>query len=153
MIYSRILVPIDGSDTSELGRQEALRLAKDQGAEVRFLYVLDAHVVAMDPYGTINTGELIDALREYGTELLAKAQADAQAQGLRASTAIVDTIAVRVGSEIVREAADWQASLVVMGTHGRRGVSHMLMGSDAELVVRTSPVPVLLVRKPETARA
>jgi len=147
MIYSKILSPIDGSRTAERGAQEAVRLAKDQGAQLLFLYVVDAHVAAIDPYGAINTGELIDSLREYGTEVLKKAQAAAQAAGVAATTEIVDSIAVRAGDAIVHCASQWGADIVVMGTHGRRGVSHLLMGSDAELVVRTSPSPVLLVRE------
>ena len=63
MIYSKILSPIDGSRTAERGAQEAVRLAKDQGAQLLFLYVVDAHVAAIDPYGAINTGELILAYK------------------------------------------------------------------------------------------
>ena len=145
-MYSRILCPIDGSQTSERGLGEAIRLALDQRARLRLLYVVDAHLAAMDPYGTINVGDLIDASRAFGNELLEKAGTAARAEGLEVETATLDTLAGPVGDLITRDARDWGANLIVMGTHGRRGVRRVVMGSDAELVVRTTPVPVLLVR-------
>jgi len=148
-MYSRILCPIDGSQTSERGLGEAIRLALDQRARLRLLYVVDAHLAAMDPYGTINVGDLIDASRAFGNELLDKASAAARAEGIEVETATLDTLAGPVGDLITRDARDWGANLIVMGTHGRRGVRRVVMGSDAELVVRTTPVPVLLVRASE----
>lgn len=153
MIYSRILAPVDGSETAQLGVQEAVKIARDQGAQLLFVYVIDTHVVAMDPYGTINSGEIIEALRAYGVEVLAKARENALAQGVDARVETTESIAARPGDAIVSCAKAWGADLIVMGTHGRRGVSHLLLGSDAELVVRTSPAPVLLVRRQEAAGA
>jgi len=152
-MYSRILCPIDGSPTSERGLAEAIRLARDQKARLRLLYVIDAHLVALDPYGTINVGDLIDASRAFGNELLEKAGAAARAEGIEVEAATIDTLAGPVGDLIARDARDWDAKLIVMGTHGRRGVRRVVMGSDAELVVRMSPVPVLLVRAPEEPAA
>ena len=153
MIYSRILAPIDGSETAQIGVQEAIKIARDQGAQLLFVYVVDTHVVAMDPYGTVNSGEIIESLRAYGAQVLAKAREDAIAQGVDAQIETTESIAARPGDAIVRCAKTWGADLIVMGTHGRRGVSHLLLGSDAELVVRTSPAPVLLVRRQEAASA
>jgi nucleotide-binding universal stress UspA family protein len=63
---------------------------------------------------------------------------------------LVETLGGRVADEIVKQAKEWLADLIVMGTHGRRGLERLAMGSDAELVLRLSPVPVLLVRdRPE----
>ncbi|MEK9776237.1 MAG: universal stress protein, partial [Quisquiliibacterium sp.] len=67
-IYSRILCPIDGSPTSERGLDEAVRLAVDQKAQMRLLYVIEAHLAAMDPYGTANVGDLIDSSRKFGLD-------------------------------------------------------------------------------------
>jgi len=152
-LYSRILCPIDGSPASQRGLAEAIRLAQDQKAKLRLLYVIDAHLAAMDPYGTINVGDLIDASRAYGEDLLAQASADAAAAGVDIETATLDTLAGPVGELISRDARDWNANLIVMGTHGRRGVRRVVMGSDAELVVRTTPAPVLLVRAAEEPAA
>ncbi len=148
-MYSRILCPIDGSATSERGLDEALRLARDQKARLRLLYVVDAHLAAVDPYGTVNIADLMASSRAFGNELLERARARAKADGVEAEVATLDTLAGPVGETVTDDARNWKAELIVMGTHGRRGVRRVVMGSDAELVVRTSPVPVLLVRAPE----
>jgi nucleotide-binding universal stress UspA family protein len=148
-MYSRILCPIDGSATSERGLDEALRLARDQKARLRLLYVVDAHLAAVDPYGTVNIADLMASSRAFGNELLERALARAKADGVDAEAATLDTLSGPVGETVTDDARNWKAELIVMGTHGRRGVRRVVMGSDAELVVRTSPVPVLLVRAPE----
>ncbi|MCG3189203.1 MAG: hypothetical protein LKCHEGNO_01489 [Burkholderiaceae bacterium] len=63
-----------------------------------------------------------------------------------AETALNDTFTARVCDVVVQEALEWKADLIVIGTHGRRGASRLLLGSDAEQVLRLAPVPVLLVR-------
>lgn len=145
-MYKQILAPVDGSPTSNRGVEEAIRLAKDQSARLRFLHVVDIHLVAMDMSGAVNMGEVIDILRDAGVKILEAAKASAAKEGVAAETVIVDSMAGRVGEEAVRQAKAWPADLIVMGTHGRRGVSRLFMGSDAETVIRTSPAPVLLVR-------
>ncbi|MEK9721236.1 MAG: universal stress protein [Quisquiliibacterium sp.] len=145
-IYSRILCPIDGSPTSERGLDEAVRLAVDQKAQMRLLYVIEAHLAAMDPYGTANVGDLIDSSRKFGLDLLDKASQRAGAQGVSCETALLDTLSGSVGELIAADASGWKCDLIVMGTHGRRGVKRAVMGSDAELVVRAAGVPVLMVK-------
>lgn len=145
-MYKQILSPVDGSPTSNRGVIEAIRLAKDQNAKLRFLHVVDAHLVTMDMSGAVNMGEVLDILREAGVKILEAAKTLAVKEGIAAETVIVDSMVGRIGEEAVRQAEAWPADLIVMGTHGRRGVSHLFMGSDAETVIRTSPVPVLLVR-------
>ena len=148
-MYTRILSPVDGSPTSNRGMIEAIRLAKDQNAKLRFLHVVDAHFVTVDMSGAINLGEVLDILRQAGAKILEEAKALALKEGVSADTVMVDSMIGRVGDQAVQQAQAWPADLIVMGTHGRRGVSHLFMGSDAETVVRTSPVPVLLVRSVE----
>jgi nucleotide-binding universal stress UspA family protein len=70
-----------------------------------------------------------------------------------AETRLVEARTERVADTIVQEARDAGCDLVVMGTHGRRGFNRVLMGSDAEIVLRHCPLPVLLVRHPEAHRA
>ena len=65
--------------------------------------------------------------------------------GVRPETVLVENVGGRVADEIVWQAKRWKADLIVIGTHGRRGLQRALLGSDAELVARYSPVPVLLV--------
>ncbi len=144
-MYKRILSPVDGSPTSDHGVAEAIRLAKDQKARLRFLHVVDTFFATVEPT-SINLADWLEMLRSSGTTLLEKAKAAAKAEGLDADTVMSEIMAGRVADVIVKEAESWPAELIVMGTHGRRGVSHLFMGSDAEAVIRTSPVPVLLVR-------
>lgn len=146
-MYKHILAPIDGSDASQRGLQEAIALALDQRAALRLLFVVDASVAAQDPPSALRSqDELVDALRRIGRAVLAKGRQEAQEHGAQAETTLRETSGHRVASAIVAEAKKLACDLIVMGTHGRRGLSHLVLGSDAEVVVKTSPVPVMLVR-------
>jgi nucleotide-binding universal stress UspA family protein len=147
-MYQRILVPVDGSHTSTLGFTEALRLAKNQHARVRFINVLDELLVAQnyDVFGYGNSGDLLDMLRESGQKAIKAALASAAAHGVKAEASMFESLGGHVAEVIIKEAKKWRADLIVMGTHGRRGINRMFLGSDAEAVLRNTPVPVRLVR-------
>ena len=142
-MYKRILCPIDGSETSNAGLAEAIRLAQLQGATIRLLYVLDTMYLQSTGY---MIGEVYEQLRASGAQLLENAKATVTATGIGVETALTDANARRVADAIVDESRAWSADVIVMGTHGRRGVSHLFLGSDAEAVIRLSTVPVLLVK-------
>lgn len=152
-MYKKILVPVDGSHTSTRGLQEAVRLAKDQHARVRLMHVVDEWSViqsaGMDGGGA---GDILDALEESGKNALRNAQTLADRHGVKAEAVMYRNLSGRVADFIVKEARTWNADLIVMGTHGRRGISHALLGSDAEAVVKLSGVPVMLVRGVPSAR-
>jgi|SRR5687767_14704859 nucleotide-binding universal stress UspA family protein len=149
----RILVPIDGSPTSNRGLAEAIKLAKSQKAKMCLLHVVDNSAVTMAPdMGGLYVDRLMDMMRESGKQALAKAAAAARSRGIKASTILVESITRPVADVIVAQARRWGADLIVLGTHGRRGLSRLVMGSDAEGVVRTATVPVLLVRAPGRRR-
>jgi nucleotide-binding universal stress UspA family protein len=145
-MYERILVPVDGSPTSNLGLSEAIKLAKLTGARLLLLHAVDIVAVSVTPEASAAMPQLFDAMRDAGKELLARARSTVEAAGVPVETVLVDTLAGRVSDLVVDQAKNWHADLIVIGTHGRRGVSRVLMGSDAEQVVRMAPVPVLLVR-------
>jgi nucleotide-binding universal stress UspA family protein len=146
-MYQRILVPVDGSPTSRSGLNEALRLAKATGARLRLLHVVDEMMfVTSIPEFTAYTADLARVLKEGGAEILKNALAQAQAAGVPAETQLVDSGTGRVADVIVAEAKTWPADLIVIGTHGRRGLRRLTLGSDAEEVVRSASAPVLLVR-------
>ena len=148
-MYKRILVPFDGSPTSERGLVEAIRLAKDQGARLRIVHVVEEYVVVqsagLDGAG-LYAGDLLGTLIEDSKNVVARGLALATKGGVKAEAGSLERMTSRSSECVVEEAVKWRADLIVMGTHGRRGVSRMMLGSDAEIVVRTSPVPVLLVR-------
>ena len=148
-MYQRILVPVDGSHTSTLGLQEAISIALDQRARLKLISVIDELIIAQNFEGLINAGELIDALRDSGNKAIKNALALVHKHDLKVEATTFETVGDRVADIIVREAKKWKADLIVMGTHGRRGFNRMVLGSDAEGVLRHSPVPVLMVRSPE----
>ena len=149
-MYKKILVPVDGSETSLLGLQHALLLAKDQKATLRLLHVVHDYLIAEGRHGLARSGELLKELRESGQTILKDAASSARKQGVAADTESVETPMGPVGAAIAEYAEQWPADLIVIGTHGRRGIRRLVMGSDAEYVVRTTPVPVLLVRGTKT---
>lgn len=146
MVYKRILVPVDGSSASNAGLREALKLAKDQHAKLRLLHIVDELVVFNTPEAGFNVESVLESMRRGGKHLIRKAEKLAGTKGVRAESKMIESAGVRVADMITRDARRWRADLIVMGTHGRRGVNRMLMGSDAELVVRNAGLPVLLVR-------
>lgn len=153
-MFRRILVPIDGSHTSILGLQEAIKLAKDQNATLFLLHVVDELLVTQTYDGMAYLPsqyieEFLAGLRESGKKILANAEAKVQKQGLKSQSELVATLGHRVSDIIIDKARKWKADLIVLGTHGRRGLTRLVMGSDAEGVVRSTRVPVLLVRAPD----
>lgn len=145
-MYQRILVPIDGSPTAERGLQEAISMARGSDARLLVLHVVDDYQMVVDMSSAASFQELLKSLRQYGLELLTKARHAVEAAGLHAETLMREVTASRVSQVIVDQAAQHHCDLIVMGTHGRRGFNRIAMGSAAEQVARTSPVPVLLVR-------
>lgn len=146
MLYKRILVPVDGSNTSNQALQEALRIAKDQQAAIRLVHVVDEAVIDGDIDGMLNYAALRDALKQGGTHLLARVAKTAQQAGVEAETVLLETLGERVAHAIAEEAERWQADMIIMGTHGRHGLDRLFMGSVAEGTARLAPVPLLLVR-------
>lgn len=145
-MYHKILVPIDGSDTSSRGLAEAVKLAKDQHATIRLIHVVNELMVVASYEGTIYSGELIQALRESGQKVLDKAQQQLEAAGIQVETELLEAHGGQAGNAIVKDAEQCHADIIVLGTHGRRGLNRVVMGSDAEQVVRQASIPVLLIR-------
>jgi nucleotide-binding universal stress UspA family protein len=144
--YRKILVAVDGSPAAGKGLREAVRLAKSEEAELCVFHVVNEFYAFAMPEGGAAMADLVPTLREGGRRILAKAQAEAQKQGLKAKGVLRETVGGAAADAIVKEAKKQRADLIVLGTHGRRGVRRMVLGSDAEQVVRTASVPVLLVR-------
>jgi nucleotide-binding universal stress UspA family protein len=145
-MYKRILVPIDGSDTARRGLQEAIALAAEQKATLRLLNVTNDFPVMLDMAGVIDFERYREELHQYGRGLLEDAKKLATSSGLAVETELRDVAGGRVADAIVEDAKKSGCDLIVLGTHGRRGIGRALLGSDAEMVLRESPVPVLLVR-------
>ena len=151
-MYQRILVPIDGSATSDLGLNEAIRLAQLTHARLRLIHVIDemSFALAVDSYGYY-AGELLELLQKDGAEILEKGLATVREKGLPVDGMLYENLEKTVQQRVIAEADSWKADLIVIGTHGRRGVRRMVLGSSAEGILRGASVPVLLLRSPEGA--
>jgi nucleotide-binding universal stress UspA family protein len=150
-MFKRILVAIDGSETSRHALDAALELAKDSDASLRVVYVLTDPLVYWDSPG-YDPSIMRKALSEEGARLNTEATDLMHKHGVRGDTRIVDAGAMGdIPTFIVRAAGDYQAQLLVLGTHGRRGVPRFLLGSVAEHCVRLTALPVLLVPWHESA--
>ncbi len=148
-MYQKILVPIDGSPISNRGLAEAIGLAEITGAQLRLVHVIDQFSMMSSMAGAmIFTKDAIDAMRDAGEEVLQKGRGTVASQGIAVGTALFDDFSGPVSDIVTAEASHWGADLIVLGTHGRRGVGRALLGSDAEQILRHAPVPVLLVRAP-----
>ena len=145
-MFKRILVPVDGSATSSKALTQALRLAKENGSKVRLVHSID-ELVYVGAYDY--SADLVKAVREAGAKVLADALAIAKAAGVEADTRLVDLPPQRLGASVAKEAESWDADLIVLGTHGRRGFSRVMLGSGAEQIIREAKVPVLTVRSDE----
>jgi nucleotide-binding universal stress UspA family protein len=151
-MYKRILVPIDGSPTAEAGLREAIALASGHAdSTIRLLHVLEP-LPALQGMEMIAIDPLLENMTAFGKKILRNAKARVESNGIRAETAFRKASPGRTADGIGREADKWRADLVVMGTHGRRGIHRLVMGSDAESVLRESRVPVLMVKERGAAR-
>ena len=145
-MFKHILAPVDGSLASHAGMLQAIGFAKEQKAKLRFVHVLDTYFPIYDLAGDFNIAGMLDALHDVGRKILKDAESLAGKEGVNADSVMVEAVGGRVAEFIVEQARHWPADLIVMGTHGRRGFSHFVLGSNAEAVSRMSPIPVLLVR-------
>ncbi len=145
-MFTRILVPVDFSAPSDAALEYARDVAARYGSSLHLLYV------AEDPYRALYSAEVfvaeVEGLRE---EILSDAEKrlkdrlrPSDVTELRATA--VSIIGTPAGS-IIEYAAGHGIDLIVMGTHGRGGMAHLLLGSVAERVVRTAPCPVLTIRE------
>jgi nucleotide-binding universal stress UspA family protein len=145
-MYQRILVTVDTSSTAQCGLREAIRLAADQKARLLILHVVDDFTTLVEVPSAGVYDELIRKLRQAGLDALAKARRLAEEASVHTETLLREVTGKRVAEVIVDQCKQHACDLIVMGTHGRRGLGRLTMGSDAEEVVRTTTVPVLLVR-------
>ena len=144
--YAKILVPVDGSDASKRGLREAARIASASRATLRLLHVVNELIVGPEYLPLLRYEGFLASLREEANAILSDASVAAREVGAACETVVLETLGEEAAQSIVRQAQEWEADLIVMGTHGRRGLRRLALGSDAETVLRHSPAPLLLVR-------
>jgi len=147
-MYAKILVPVDGSETSMRGLREAIKLVKAQGGQLRLVHVVNEFILMNQfQFGMGQSADnVLEALRKEGREILHQAESLVRAEGLEPQGTLLEHIGGKAADLIVSLAKEWPADLIVMGTHGRRGIRRLAFGSDAEQVVQMTTVPILLVR-------
>jgi nucleotide-binding universal stress UspA family protein len=146
-MFDRILVPVDGSPASDLALDAAVQYARDHCGLVRVVHLADelTSFSGYDIHGNFSA-ELMKVVREAGTRILEQARKRAAAAGVDAEIGLFEEFGGHLGETIARESSRWNADLIVVGTHGRRGVGRLLLGSGAEQIIRLAPVPVLVMR-------
>jgi nucleotide-binding universal stress UspA family protein len=146
-MYSKILVAVDESETSRHALKQAIELARNLSSALRMIHVVDMSWLPIGPEVAIDTAALSAARRGVGEKIIAAARDVAKEVGFEAEAVLIETESPiqHVAEAIVREASRWGADLVVMGTHGRRGLQHLMLGSVAERMARLSSGPVLMI--------
>ncbi|MBP6366052.1 MAG: universal stress protein [Nitrosomonas sp.] len=144
-MYQRILVPIDGSATSERALDEAIKFAQQQNSRIELIHVLE-DIWYFDNENYLNYVELVQTMRYSGEKILAQAQNKFLQAGVMVDIRLLETQGERVANVIINEAKNSLADLIIIGTHGRSGFNRMLLGSIAEGVMRMAHIPILLIR-------
>src|SRR5690242_13916548 len=143
-MYKHILVPIDGSDTSNLALKHAIALAKAQHSTLRLFHVIDL----TSAYSSVNAPHVVErqnVLQEEGKKVIDDGTVLALPAGMQCDSKCVATFDKRIYDLIEEEAKSWPADLIVIGTHGRRGLSRLFLGSVAEGLARIASKPLLLI--------
>jgi len=148
-MYKKIFVAIDDSPTSHKALSEAIHLAHASQAALCIAHAADEGLLAQHGMGLgsyINVEGTKQAIRDDAETLLAAARKQASAAGLEAEIQLLEATDKRVAELIASGAEAWGADLIVVGTHGRRGVARLLVGSVAENLVRIAGTSLLMVR-------
>ncbi|WP_345815890.1 universal stress protein [Paraburkholderia sp. PREW-6R] len=144
-MYTRILVAVDGSQTSRRAFDAALALAKAHGAQLQPFYVVENTPIYFEAPG-YDPSVLRNRLLEEGKELGAEFAMAMAGQGVKGEMVVGEASSLDdVSTAVLKAAAQFNADLLVMGTHGRRGVQRLILGSVAERCVRQASLPVLLI--------
>jgi nucleotide-binding universal stress UspA family protein len=144
-MYKRILVAVDGSETANAALQEAIKLAKDHESQIRLLHVVDLTMA----YSVVEAPHIFEyrkAMEEAGKTVLDGCSTWPRSAAVQFDAKCVVMFAKHIYDVIEEEATQWPADLIVIGTHGRRGISRLLLGSVAEGLTRISTKPILLIR-------
>lgn len=146
-MYERILVAVDGGPSSELAIAQAVGLAKQLQAEVKVLFVVDDSELFFE-HAYIDPNEIVSGMISVGQKALATAARRFENAGVRCLTELAEKPVSpgNISGTIVNHADQWPADLIIMGTHGRRGMRRVIMGSVSEGVISKSTKPVLLIR-------
>lgn len=147
-MYSRILVAVDGSESSWQALKRGIELAKKLPARLRVIHVIEPVQTPAGPEaGHAEGGSAAPA--QTAEDIMSAVRKTVAAAGYEAETAVLNAPSQRVEAAILDEISRWPAELLVMGVHGQHGFKSLQPGSVAEQMTRLSPIPLLLI--PATA--
>lgn len=145
MTYQHILVPVDGSEYSIRAVEQALELAKVFNSKITLVQVLTLDpIIASEYIQTGKSNELLDRARNYIWGSLDKIKQKYQQENLAIHTQLLEDFSV--ATAITQAAKDLKADIIIIGSHGRTGLTKFILGSVAQKVLIESPLPVLIVR-------
>lgn len=149
-MYKRIMVAIDDSFVTSKVLDSAIESARQHGAKLSICHALDQTIFAQREAAIMlskSVGQVTLNLKESAQEFVGKAAAIAREAGIDVETLIVESELGHVADMLANAAADWQADLLIVGTHSRRGLERFFVGSVAEQLVRKARTSLLLVRR------
>ncbi|KTD62621.1 universal stress protein [Legionella santicrucis] len=143
-MYKQIMVAVDGSKASSLALKEAIQLAKNQNSKLCVIHIVDTLYE-----GDVDREAFVELIRKQGQEVLNSIKKKLSRVKIEFEMKLTELTPSKsqIAEKLVDEASAWSADLIIIGTHGRRGIQHILTGSVAEEVIRISKIPVLLVKK------
>jgi len=142
MVFKKILIAVDDSDCSYKAAQTGFMLAKDLGAEVKLVCVVDEKYLIANPEFRTSYVDLYNLHLEQAEKIVNKISKEL-AKGVKVE---VETPRNNPAAAVIEMTKDWKADLVVMGTHGKSGIAKMFLGSTSQYVIRHLTVPCLIVR-------
>ncbi|MBI2793010.1 MAG: universal stress protein [Gammaproteobacteria bacterium] len=146
-MFKRILIPIDGSKAANLALSKAITLCKNQKARLLIVHSIDYMKLAIGVEG-VDAVTLHKGLKKTGKKMLEKAQKLAEKRKVKAETRLIESLKLtsRIDNKVVKEAKRWRADLIVLGTHKKHGIKHLIFGSEAENIMHKTKIPILLFR-------
>jgi len=146
-LFERILVPVDGSRPSEVGTALAIVQAKETGGEIVFANIVDvSNILGGIEYADIDWPAMLQEARDSGERLAESAAVEARAAGVRARSLVLEGPII---DRLVNAVEETQATVVVMGSHGRGALARLLRGSTTDGLLRRCPVPVVVAPRGE----
>ena len=152
-MFKRILVTMDDSKTAHYALDKAIELASEQKALLRIVHVVDYVNLTAGVEG-VNVERFMESLKDFGKELLHRAVARAAEKGVKAQQKLIESseIMSHIAGQILTDADKWRADLIVIGTHGRKGIKRLFWGSVAESIIRDTTKPILIFRKKQRSK-
>jgi nucleotide-binding universal stress UspA family protein len=141
-MFKRILVPLDNSEGSRRALDFAVRWSQVSGGKISLVHYIDVQAF---PNAFGYGDPVILSAQRYAESFLAEQKSRLEESGVQVDTKLCLAIDKRLGQCISEAARAWGADLIVLGSHGRRGIGRVLLGSGAEQIIREAPVPALVI--------